>query len=91
MTDPEGQAWRRLGCAVLLRAWADCHNTNGDRDARALGLPRGLTLAGDARAFLQSPGARWLVLALELDPEGLDHALGGLGPSEVGQLRLPGM
>lgn len=76
---------------MLLRAWADAHNTNGDRDARALGLPRGLTLAGDARQFLESDGAAWLVLALELDPAGLDHALGGLGPSEWRQLRLPGL
>jgi hypothetical protein len=91
MIDPTSKAWRRLGCAVLVQAWRDAHNTNGARAAAELGLPAGLTLAGDARAFLQSDGAAWLVLALDLDPAGLDQALGGLRPSKWGQLRIPGM
>ena len=70
--------WRRLSCAVLVRALLDTRSKNGAKAAREAGLPPGLTLAGDARSFLRSDGARWLVLALDLDPAGLDQALGEL-------------
>ena len=73
--------WRRLGCAILLRAWRDAHTRNGHQAARKLGLPPGATLAGDARAFLASEGARWLVAALDLDQAGFEHALAELPPA----------
>ena len=59
--------WRHLPCAVLLRAYRDTASTNGDKAAREAGLPPGVALAQDARAFLESDGAAWLVAALDLD------------------------
>ena len=70
------RGYRRLACAVLVRAWKDAHNTNGTGAAVELGLPPGVTLSGDARAFLQGDGARWLAALLEFNPGGLDRALG---------------
>ena len=84
--DPNLGGWRRLGCAVLVRAWRDTHSTNGDKAAREAGLPKGTTLAADARQFLESDGARGLVLALDLGPEGLDRVLAhGLWDPPKGQ------
>ena len=91
MTDPTLDGYRRLGCAILLRAWSDCYNTNGDKAARAAGIPVVVGLAGDARAFLQSDAAQWLVAVLDLDRAGLDRALGELPPAEWSQLRLLGL
>ena len=73
--DPISMGWRRLGAAVLVRAWRDVHNTNGHKAAREAGFPYGISLAGDARSFLNGNGARWLVAVLDIDQAGLDHAL----------------
>ena len=69
-------AWRRLGCAVLLQAHKDAHNTNGVKAAREAGLLPGVTLGEDARAFLAGDGAAWLSAALDLDPRGPARAIG---------------
>jgi hypothetical protein len=81
-------SWRRLGCAVLLRAWRDAHNRNGHKAAREIGLPVGVTLAGDARAFLESDGALWLAALLELDAGIVDDIRAELAPAEWRQLAL---
>ena len=78
MTDPTLAGWRALGCAVLVRAWRDTHDRNGAKAARAAGISPDIGLAGDARLFLESDGARWLVALLDLDPAGIDAALAGL-------------
>ena len=80
--------WRRLACAVLVRAWRDAHSTNGDKAAKEAGISAGVGLAGDARAFLESDGAAWLALMLEFDPAGVDHLRHQLPPVEWGQLSL---
>jgi hypothetical protein len=64
--------WRALACAVLLRAHKDAMDGNGHSQ--------------DARCFLGSDGARWLAVALDLDPAGLDHALGELPAAKWKQL-----
>ena len=58
MTDPAWTAWRRLGYAVLVRAWKDAQATNGDKAAREAGLPKGVTLTADACQFLESDAAQ---------------------------------
>ncbi len=68
--------WRALACAVLLQAHKDAQSKNGKKAAREAGLPRGVTLAAEARQFLASDGAAGLCLALEIDPAGLARALG---------------
>jgi hypothetical protein len=73
MIDPVALAYRRLALAVLAQAWRDAHNQNGARAAAELGLPPEVTLAGDARDWLQGDGARWLVLALDLDAATAAH------------------
>ena len=80
--------YRRLALAILLRACRDLVIDGGVQAARAAGLPPGVTLADDARAFLESDGARWLLLISEIDPSSLDAALGELLPTERRQLRL---
>lgn len=78
--------YRRLACAILLRAWADCHSTNGAKWAKEAGIYPA-TLAGDARAFLESDGAAWLVAVLDdLDPRALDRLRATFPPAEWGQL-----
>ncbi len=89
MNDYTLDGWRALGCAVLLRAWSDTRNNNGHKAAREAGIPTGITLAQDARSFLHGDGARWLVAALDLDQDGLDHALDGMPRPEFEQLTLP--
>ena len=91
MTDEElagARGCRRLALAILLRAWRDLASSDGAQATRAEGLPPGVTLADDARTFLESDGARWLLLISEIDPSGLDAALGDLLPTERRQLRL---
>ena len=80
--------WQRLGCAILWRAWKDAHSTNGWKDAREAGLSPGLTLSDDARAFLQSDGARWLIALLDLDGGIVDDIRAELPPVLWEQLAL---
>jgi len=58
---PERAGWRRLGCAILLRAYKDAVAGNG--------------YSGEARQFLASPAAWSIVKLLGLDAGGLEHAL----------------
>jgi hypothetical protein len=77
--DAVALSWRRLAVEVLVQAWRDAHNQNGRRAARDLGLPEGVTLADDARQWLASEGARWLVMALDLEGEMGEEVLARLG------------
>lgn len=68
------EGWTRLACAVINRAVKDARNGGDGREgARELRLPRGVTLAMDARAFLESQAAEWLWGLLGLDPDYLDR------------------
>ena len=82
------KGYRRLACAVLWRAWADAHSTNGTKAAREAGIPRGVSLADDARAFLESDGAGWLLALLELDGRILDGIRAELPRASWEQLAL---
>jgi len=75
MNDPTLESWRRLGCAVLTRAYKDAAHGNGHSQ--------------EARHWLAGDDARWWVGLLDLDPAGLDYALAGLPLPDYEQLRLP--
>lgn len=75
MGDPTCAGWRRLAAAVLLQAVEDARNGNGH--------------SAEARAFLQGAEAGDLVLALDLDPAGLERVIGGC-PEPI-QPALPGI
>lgn len=66
--------YRALGCAILLQAVHDARSGNGK--------------GAEARAWLASDSARWLVHALDLDVAGLDFALSGLPGPRCEQLPL---
>lgn len=74
MTDPTSQAWRRLGCAVIWRAWLDAKSGNGQ--------------SSDARLFLESDGAAWLLGLLELPPALAQAIAGELPPACWVQLAM---
>lgn len=80
--------WQRLGCAILWMAWKDAHSTNGWREAREAGISPGVTLSGDARLFLESDGAAWLIALLELDCQIVDDLRAQLPPVLWEQLAL---
>lgn len=82
MDEASLDGWRYLACAVLLRAYEDAHSKNGRIAGKEAGLPKGATLAGDARAFLKGDGAQWLIALLEWDPDVLDRVLARLAPAE---------
>ncbi len=80
---PELAGWRRLGCAILLRAYKDAAAGNGH--------------ALEARQFLASPAARGIVKLLGLDAGGLERVLFALDAqvqggtlSEPGRDQVPG-
>lgn len=75
MSDPALAGWRRLGAAILVRAFEDARAGDGD--------------SAEARAFLQTAEAADLVLALDLEPAGLERVIGGL--PELRQPALPGI
>jgi hypothetical protein len=87
-TVSEAAAWQRLALAVLVRAWADAHSTNGAKAARELGLSPGVGLADDARLFLESDGAAWLLALLEMDGTLIERIRHELPPLEWRQLAL---
>jgi hypothetical protein len=66
MRDPDStrDGWRRLACAILLRAVRDAADGNGH--------------SWEARQWLGGPAARELVSLLDLDPAGLDRVLAGV-------------
>lgn len=72
MADADG--WRALGCAILLRAWRDAAHGNGH--------------SSDARLFLDSDGARWLVALMDLDGQLVDDIKATLPPAAWVQLAL---
>lgn len=86
----EAQAigYRQLACAVLLQAWRDAHSRNGAKAAREAGIPKAIGLAGAGRQFLASDAARWLVIALDIDPAGLEQVLAALPAGGPVQLLL---
>ena len=71
--DPAVSGWRRLACAVMLKAIDDA------RDGDPL-----------VRAWLAGEGARWLAVALDLDPNSPGRFAVGLPRPMVEQLTLPG-
>ena len=73
---------------MVLQAWRDCHNTNGAKAAREAGISPGVGLAGDARLFLESDGAAWLLALLELDAGTIDEIRSVLPPVKWRQLPL---
>ena len=84
--------WRRLACAVIVQACRDAHNTNGHQAAGGLGLPPGQSLSDDAKNFLHSSGADWLVSLLDdLDLDGLERLRAEVSPAEWVQCALPGL
>jgi hypothetical protein len=66
--------WRALGCAILLRAWRDAAHGNGH--------------SSEARAFLESDGAAWLIALLDLDSQIMDNIRAELPPVLWVQLAL---
>ena len=77
MEEPTVIGYRRLACAVLIRAYRDAAEGNGHSAA--------------ARAWLASSGAVDLVNLLELDPAGLARAVDALPEPRAVQLPLLAM
>lgn len=73
--DPTWPAWRALACEILLLAFRDVRRGNGH--------------SADARSFLDSDGARWLVTSLDIDEGALRSALAALPAPTWSQMELP--
>lgn len=82
---------RALAAAILLMALRDSKANDTQqsrREARWARIPPCQGLAGSGLDFLLSPGARWILAQLEMDPKRIPEALARVPAPKPGPWRL---